>query len=97
MQGSGEMAANLLYSSLYVPDVARLDLHDLPASHMDGPAYLNVLRILDLPQTIALAMERTRIVLYQPEAEYDGFPGKVVEALGLGSKAFGVRKSLPGD
>ena len=97
MQGSGEMAANLLYSSLYVPDVARLDLHDLPASHMDGPAYLNVLRILDLPQTVALATERTRVVLYQPGAEYDGFPGKVVEALGLGSKAFGVRKSLPGD
>ena len=52
------MAANLLYASLYLPSVTRLDLHDLPASHMQGPAYLNVLRHLDLPQAVALAAER---------------------------------------
>ena len=38
-----------------VPEVARLDLHDLPESHREGPAYLNVLRTLDLPQAVALA------------------------------------------
>jgi hypothetical protein len=94
MQAHGTMAANLLYASLYVPEVTRLDLHDLPASHMQGPAYLNVLRHLDLPQTVALAAERARIVLYQPEAKYDPFPANVAKALDLGPKAFAVRKSM---
>jgi hypothetical protein len=94
MQAHGAMAANLLYASLYVPEVTRLDLHDLPASHMQGPAYLNVLRHLDLPQAVALAAERTRVVLYQPEAKYDPFPANVAKALELGPKAFAVRKSM---
>jgi hypothetical protein len=94
MQAHGAMAANLLYASLYVPEVTRLDLHDLPASHMQGPAYLNVLRHLDLPQAVALAAERVRVVLYQPEAKYDPFPANVAKALELGPKAFAVRKSM---
>ena len=43
---------------------------------------------------VALAAERARVVLYQPEAKYDPFPAKVTEALGLGKKAFSVRKSM---
>ncbi|MFP6888116.1 MAG: prolyl oligopeptidase family serine peptidase [Opitutales bacterium] len=97
MQAHGDMAANLLYASLHVPDVTRLDLHSLPASHMQGPAYLNVLRVLDLPQTVALAAERCRVVLYQPEAKYDPFPAKVAKALNLGEKAFAVRKPVKDD
>ena len=91
------MAANLLYASLYVPGVTRLDLHDLPRSHREGPAYLNVLRVLDLPQAVALASERTRVVLYQPGAKYDAFPLQVAEAMGLGPKAISIRKSLSED
>ena len=34
MQANRQMAANLLYASL-VPEVARLDLHDLPESHRE--------------------------------------------------------------
>ena len=94
MQAHGHMAANLLYASLYLPEVTRLDLHELPASHMQGPAYLNVLRHLDLPQAVALATESSRVVLYQPEAKYDPFPAKVADAIGLGKKGFSVRKSM---
>ncbi len=97
MQANGQMAANLLYASLYVPDVTRLDLHDLPRSHQEGPAYLNVLRTLDLPQAVALASERARVVLYQPDAKYDDFPLQVAEALGFGHKAISIRKSMSGD
>ena len=97
MQANGQMAANLLYASLYVPGVTRLDLHDLPLSHREGPAYLNVLRVLDLPQAVALASERTRVVLYQPGAKYDSFPLQVAKAMGLGPKAITVRKSLSED
>ena len=75
--------------------MARLDLHDLPESHREGPAY--PLRTLDLPQAVALAGERTRVVLYQPEAKYDDFPLQAAEALGFGPKAISLRKSMSGD
>lgn len=97
MQANGQMAANLLYASLHIPAVTRLDLHDLPRSHREGPAYLNVLRVLDLPQAVALASERTRVVLYQPDGKYDDFPLRVAGALEFGPKAVTVRKSMSGE
>jgi hypothetical protein len=97
MQANSQMATNLLYASLSIPEVTRLDLHDLPESHRAGPAYLNVLRVLDLPQAVALAGERTRVVLYQPGAKYDDFPLRVAEALGFGPKAISIRKSMSGN
>jgi hypothetical protein len=54
------MAVNALYASLFAP-VDELVLFRLPASHVNGPDYLNVLRILDLPQAVALASERARV------------------------------------
>jgi hypothetical protein len=66
---SRAMAANALYASLFEPDIAQLDLRDLPASHMAGPDYLNVLRVLDIPQTVALAAERAAIRLSGSESK----------------------------
>lgn len=65
LQSSNEMAGNTLYASLFEPDIKRLDLHDLPSSHRDGPAYLNVLRFMDTPQAVAMAAEQSKIRLYQ--------------------------------
>lgn len=58
LQGKGDMAGVALYAALFDPDVARLDLFDLPASHRIGPTFLNVRRILDTPQAVALAFPR---------------------------------------
>jgi hypothetical protein len=57
------MAGNALYASLFEPRLASLDLAGLPASHREGPTYLNVLRFLDIPQAIAMARERTKVNL----------------------------------
>ena len=65
LRGSREMAANALYASLFGPEVAAIDLRDLPASHQSGPDYLNVLRFLDIPQAVALATERSTVTLRQ--------------------------------
>jgi len=56
-----EMGVNALYASLYEPGIAGLDLHQLPDSHRNGPDYLNVLRVLDVPQALSLAMERSLV------------------------------------
>jgi dienelactone hydrolase len=63
VKARGTMAVNALYASLFVPGVARLDLAGMPASHRDGPVYLNVLRHLDIPQAAAMAAERAEVQL----------------------------------
>jgi dienelactone hydrolase len=58
LAGDGKMAGIALYAGLFKPVVERFELHRLPASHRDGPTFLNVLRVLDMPQAVALAFPR---------------------------------------
>jgi hypothetical protein len=69
LQASGVMAGNVLYASLFEKDVHRLDLHDLPARHEDGPELLNVLRFTDLPRIAAMAGERSQLRIYAEDAK----------------------------
>ncbi|MEM7012193.1 MAG: prolyl oligopeptidase family serine peptidase, partial [Verrucomicrobiota bacterium] len=65
VQSGSEMAGNALYASLFLDKpVKRLDLHNPPVSHHDGPTYLNVLRFLDMPQAAAMAAERSQLRIY---------------------------------
>lgn len=90
-------AANALYASLFIPDVKQLDLHALPASHRDGPTYLNVLRHLDLPQAVALAAERSTLALYTADAAAWTYPQRVAAALSWGEKRLQIRAPLAGE
>ncbi len=67
LQSSNAMAGNTLFASLFEPDIARLDLYNLPKSQRDGASYLNILRFLDTPQALAMGVERSRIRLYQDD------------------------------
>jgi cephalosporin-C deacetylase-like acetyl esterase len=69
MQGERQMAGITLYASLFEPDVARLDLWDLPKTHMEGPHFLNVLRFLDVPAAVTMAAERSKVRIYQDGSE----------------------------
>ncbi|MCX8157830.1 MAG: acetylxylan esterase [Verrucomicrobiae bacterium] len=76
MESEGSMAANTLYAAALLPRAAVgrsvvLVLHQLPASHARGPDYLNVLKILDLPQALLLAAsacEAVHVRTAQPAA-----------------------------
>jgi len=61
--GSRQAAGWSLYASLFEPPVAELQLTDLPVHHADGPIFLNVSRILELPQAVAIAAEKGRVTL----------------------------------
>jgi dienelactone hydrolase len=83
IQAEGPMAVLAAYASLFEPPVARLDLHRVPRSHQpDGPSLLNVLRILDIPQALALAAERSRLVLYDTDAAGFAYLTETATALG---------------
>jgi dienelactone hydrolase len=84
LQGRGDMAGVALYAALFEPDVSRLDLFDLPPSHRQGPTFLNVRRILDTPQAVALAFPR-EIRLHVKDAEQAqtwDWPLRLQKALG---------------
>ena len=81
LKGRSQMAGLVLYASLFEPNIARLDLWHLPHSHHDGPTFLNVLRYLDMPQTLAMAAERSQIHLYQKDDFQWQFPHAVIQKL----------------
>jgi dienelactone hydrolase len=70
LKAENQMAVNALYASLFARPAHQLELNSLPESHRTGPDYLNVLRILDIPQTVAIVAEKSAIQLMtrQPEA-----------------------------
>ncbi len=63
LAGDGPQAINALYASLFIDGLARVELIAPPATHMQGPDYLNVLRFLDIPQAAAMAAERQPVKL----------------------------------
>ena len=70
LEAAGDMAINALYASIFENRIAQLTLSSPPTSHMEGPDYLNVLRILDVPQALALALDicPVRVETTHPEA-----------------------------
>lgn len=63
LSASGQAAGWALYASLYEAPLASLTLTDLPASHREGPIFLNVSRFMEMPQAVALAAERGHVIL----------------------------------
>ena len=59
----GRAAGWGVYASLFEPPVADLQLTDLPVDHASGPIFLNVSRILEFPQAVAMAADRSRVAL----------------------------------
>ena len=50
VHASGQMGVNAAYAALFEPEIQKLKLDSLPASQAEGPDYLNVLKVWDLPQ-----------------------------------------------
>ena len=62
LYGRRDQGAVVLYAALLDPRIHEVVLMDPPASHWQGPALLNVLRITDLPE-VAAALAPRRITL----------------------------------
>ncbi|MGE0609377.1 MAG: alpha/beta hydrolase family protein [Pirellulales bacterium] len=95
LQGERNAAVTVLYASLFEPDIRRLDLWHMPTSHANGPDLLNVLRYLDLPASVAMAAERSKIRLYQADAAGWEYPAAVAEKLGWDAKQIQIRALPP--
>ncbi|HZV04723.1 MAG TPA: prolyl oligopeptidase family serine peptidase [Gemmataceae bacterium] len=92
LQGKNEMAGIALYASLFEPDVARLDLWHPPASHRQGPIFLNVLRVLDMPQAVALAFPRKMRLYVKDDAEAKSWEWAMQLQKALGQEYLQIRR-----
>jgi hypothetical protein len=61
VRAKGQMGVNAAYAALFEPEIERLKLGGLPASQAEGPDYLNVLKVWDLPQLWDLLGERAEV------------------------------------
>lgn len=61
VRARGPMGVNAAYAALFEPSLASVELTNLPHSHMQGPDYLNVLKIWDIPQLLEALGNRARI------------------------------------
>ena len=57
--GRGQSGVLCAYAALYVPSVKEVILYEPSISHKDGPIFLNVLRVLDIPEAARNAGRRT--------------------------------------
>jgi hypothetical protein len=91
LQGKGDLAGVVLYAGIFEPDVARLDLWQLPPSHRQGPTFLNVRRVLDTPQALALVSPRKVILYEKSEAAAKAWDGAVQFDKMLGGGSLKIR------
>lgn len=63
LYGRNEMGALGLYAAALDDRISRVILDDPPASHWQGPALLNILRLTDLPEAAALVAPREIVSL----------------------------------
>jgi dienelactone hydrolase len=94
LQSHRTMAGVALYAGVSEPEVQRLDLYDLPKSHRDGPIFLNVNRYLDMPQAVAMAAERSKVVLYQDDDAGWEYPQAVAQKLGWDARQIQIRRKV---
>lgn len=101
IQAHREMAVDAIYASLFEDDIKRLDLHDVPLTHNGtvadskaaGPALLNVLKYLDIPQAAAMAAMRGRVVIYSNRKDAWDYPTTVTKNLGK-ERQFQIREPM---
>jgi dienelactone hydrolase len=86
------MGVNTLYAAMFEPAVKELLLARIPATHLKGPDYLNVLKVMDLPEAVALVAENTPITLQKVTAADWDYPVKVAKVLNWPAEQVRVRE-----
>jgi hypothetical protein len=86
------MAGLALYAAVFEPAITRLELWHPPASHRDGPTFLNVRRIIDMPQTIALAFPRSMRLYLRDDTEATAWSWPLELQKALGQQYLQIRR-----
>jgi hypothetical protein len=69
--GRGRAGVIAAYAALLEPRLSEVAAIDPPASHRDGPTFLNVLRVLDVPEAFGLLAPRPLTIATSQAAAFD--------------------------
>jgi cephalosporin-C deacetylase-like acetyl esterase len=61
--GEGQAGILAAYAALFEPSIKEVVIIDPPTSHMQGPYFLNVMRVLDIPEALGLLAPNVRLTL----------------------------------
>ncbi len=61
--GRGRAGIIAAYAALFEPSIKEVIIVDPPTSHKDGPIFLNVLRVLDIPEALGLLAPDVKLTL----------------------------------
>ena len=69
--GRGQAGVLAAYAALFEPAIKEVVLIDPPASHHDGPIFLNVLRVLDVPVALGMLAPRKLTLINAGDKVFD--------------------------
>jgi hypothetical protein len=84
LAGRGQAGVIAAYAAIFEPDVPAVVLKNPPASHRDGPTFLNVLRVLDVPEALGLLAPRP-LTIYSNDKAFDR-TAEIYKIAGAGDK-----------
>ena len=71
MIGRGQGGILAAYAALLEPSITEVVIVDSPVSHRDGPIFLNVLRVLDIPEALGLLAPRPLTLVNAKDKAFD--------------------------
>jgi hypothetical protein len=63
LYGRGPVGILAAYAALFEPSIKEVVIIDPPASHKEGPHFLNVLRVCDIPEALGLLAPNVKLTL----------------------------------
>ena len=69
--GVGQAGILGAYAALFEPSIKEVTIIDPPTSHRDGPIFLNVLRVLDIPEALGLLAPRRLTLINAKDKAFD--------------------------
>ena len=69
--GRGQAGVLAAYAALFEPAISEVVIVDPPASHMEGPTFLNVLRVLDVPDALGMLAPRPLTLVNAKDKAFD--------------------------
>jgi cephalosporin-C deacetylase-like acetyl esterase len=69
--GRGQAGILAAYAALFEPTIKEVVVIDPPASHREGPIFLNVLRVLDVPEALGLLAPRPLTLVHATGSAFD--------------------------
>lgn len=86
LAGRGQAGVIAAHAALAEPSVKEVVLVDPPASHREGPIFLNVLRVLDVPEALGLLAPEVRLIVIGGQNPAFERTANIYEAAGASGK-----------